>query len=274
MNRIIKLAVLSLALAAALTLMLFACAKPVDAGKYDDGPAAQDGKMSEVEKPADPAMENQEGAEPQDAAVIFDDFEFPAENRTANQTLPDFGEVKNGLELSEPVAISSLDELIRIGLPENGAVIVGRKIASVSYSRYDGRVYHEAFEGVYSDIVRSFTLTRFYVTKVSVGENIPAIITLAEEYSFRDDGSAYQSMPLYSPPIYDDADYLLFIAPDDGYDKGAQDVWKVTAAIRIDDFSRGARSFTDEEITELIAKRGYFAVPSVAKEAIERFAGE
>lgn len=274
MKRTVKLAVLSCALAAALTLMLFACAKPVDAEKYDDGPALQEEKMPDVEKPADPAMEIQEGAEPQDAAVIYDDFEFPAENRTANQTLPDFGEVKNGLALSEPILIDSLDKLIRFGLPENGAVIVGRKIASVSYSRYDGRVYHEEFEGVYSDIVRNFTLTRFYVTKVSVGENIPAIVTLAEKYSFRDDGSAYQSIPLYSPPIYDDADYLLFIAPDDGYDKGAQDVWKVMAAIRIDDFSRGARQYTDEEITELIAKRGYFFFPSVAKEAIERYAGE
>ena len=70
MKRTVKLAVLSCALAAALTLMLFACAKPVDAEKYDDGPALQEEKMSDVEKPADPAMEIQEGAEPQDAAAV------------------------------------------------------------------------------------------------------------------------------------------------------------------------------------------------------------
>ena len=170
--------------------------------------------------------------------------------------------------------LDSLDELIRLCLPEGGAVVVGRKISSVSYSRFDGSDGLEAPRGVYSDILRNFTLTRFYVKNVSAGsaENIPAIVTLAEEYSFRDDGSAYQSMPLYAPPIYGDADYLLFLAPDDGFSKGTQDVWKVMAAIRIDDFSRNYDRYTQEEAVEFMESYGYFSDFAVAKEAIARFA--
>ena len=97
------------------------------------------------------------------------------------------------------------------------------------------------------------------------------IITIIEDYSFLDDGTAYQMVPLYAPPIYENEEYLIIISPDGHEYINVENAWDVRAAILIDEFSRNYEQYSIEEALRFEQKRGYFDRFDIAKEMIERF---
>ena len=264
-----RLIVLALTLAAALALFITACSKPADVTLYDTDP-----EPAAADKAETPAMEKLDAEAAPVGANDIDSFEYPVENRTENQLLPDFADVRNGLDMCTVVCFNDLDDLLAQRFQEDGAIVTGRKISCVSYRKYEGRKYLEGSDGIYSDITRYYTITRFLVEKVAEGQGIEEgdIITIIEDYSFLDDGSAYQMAPLYSPPIYEGEEYLIIISPDKHDHINVEGAWDVRSAILIDEFSRNYEQYNFEERLAFRSKRGYFHNLAIAKEAIERFA--
>lgn len=273
MKQMNKLIALSLALIAALSIILTACSKPTDAGPLDAEIAAPEASAVETAKTVPQTLAGSEILEVK-STVIEDDFEYPLENRTENQILPDFGKVQNGLDMCVVYAFTDLDDVLRQYLKPDGAIVTGRKISCVSYSKFEKTEYYYEFsEVVKGDIIRYYTITRFLVESVAEGQGIKAgdIITVIEDYSFLDDGTAYQMMPLYAPPVYDDEKYLLIVSPDTREYTNVKDAWDIRIAVRIDEFSRNYEQYSIEETLQFEQKRGYFYRFDIAKEMIERF---
>ncbi|GEM_PF-3738287 len=257
------------ALITVMTLFLSACEKADDPSLDDTDPVL----TAASDKPIVSVLGNQDVSVTPIVSTVCDDFEYPLENRTENQILPDFGNVKNGLDMCTVVSFKDADDLLARRLQQDGAIVTGRKISCVSYSKFEKTVYYEFHEGVKGDIIRYYTITRFLVENVAEGQGIKAgdIITIIEDYSFLDDGSAYQMVPLYAPPIYENEEYLIIISPDEHEYINVENAWDVRAAILIDEFSRNYEQYSIEEALRFEQKRGYFARFDIAKEMIKRF---
>ncbi len=258
------------ALFAVMTLLISACGKSTDPLLDDTDPVL----TAASDKPIVSVLGNQDVSVTPIVSKVCDDFEYPLENRTENQILPHFGNVKNGLDMCTVVNFKDADDLLARRLQQDGAIVTGRKISCVSYSKFEKTVYYEFHEGVKGDIIRYYTITLFLVENVAEGQGIKAgdIITIIEDYSFLDDGSAYQMVPLYAPPIYENEEYLIIISPDEHEYINVENAWDVRAAILIDEFSRNYEQYSLEEALRFEQKRGYFDRFDIAKEMIERFA--
>ena len=259
------------ALITVMTLFLSACEKADDPSLDDTDPVL----TAASDKPIVSVLGNQDVSVTPIVSTVCDDFEYPLENRTENQILPDFGKVQNGLDMCVVYAFTDLDDVLRQYLKPDGAIVTGRKISCVSYRKFEKTEYYYEFsEVVKGDIIRSYTITRFLVESVAEGQGIKAgdIITVIEDYSFLDDGTAYQMIPLYAPPVYDDEKYLLIVSPDTREYINVKDAWDIRIAVRIDEFSRNYEQYSIEETLQFEQKRGYFYRFDIAKEIIERFA--
>ncbi len=259
-----------------LSMLLTSCGVEINDNK-ENIPASSENALIEItpgEEPGDElaAVEH----------VVVDSFVYPTENMTERQTLPAFSEVDNPFEYAMYVGINTIEEFDKFIAGVNKSydenlIVTGKKITSRSYYSVVSKTEYSFEAGTaYSDNVFCYTLTRFQVEAVCGGNTSVKpgdIITVAERYSYRPDGSVYAFGYFGYPPMYNNETYLLFLGKKENKAVFAygevEDAWKPASVILIDDLSTGKIEVTEENYLQ----KGYFQYFKAGAAIIQKYVG-